>query len=221
MGYGRYVAAPLLSRAALLIALVSASFVPEEAFAQDAAPAAPAPPAAAAAAAAAPAVDALSTPPAQEGPPAEAAPVTQTPKPSPVLPGKYLAVGGLALGAGVVYFVSALFDSFATDAHSDATTLAQNRACGAGPSCSAFDDKRNDASHDRTVSGVLLGVGSVVAVGAMAAWIFWPEDEGSKPQDDNGKGPGSAGQRSSLLSSPWVAPSVGPQGASLTAGVRF
>ncbi len=209
MGYGPSVAAPLLPRTALVIAAVLAPFAAGTARAQEAAPAAPP-------------VASIDVPATPEKPPAESAPATQVPPPSPTIPGKYLAVGSLALGAGVAFFVSALFDSFATSAHTDATTLAQQRACGAGPSCSAFDAKHDDASHDRTVSGVFAIVGSGVALGAVAAWFFWPDDDDHAGKDDkSGDANRSSSARASSPSSPWFAPSVGPHGGSLTAGVRF
>jgi hypothetical protein len=215
LGYARSVAAPLLPRLTLVIAAVLAPFAASTARAQEAAPAAPAE-------SEAPPVASIDVPATPEKPPAESAPATPVPPPSPTISGKYLAVGSLALGAGVAFFVSALFDSFATSAHSDATTLAQQRACGAGPSCSAFDAKHDDASRDRTVSGVFAVVGAGVAVGAVAAWFFWPDDDDHAGKGEkNGDANRSSSARASSPSSPWLAPSVGPHGASLTAGVRF
>ena len=146
-----------------------------------------------------------STPP----PPPRAEDPTPIPPPGPTVSPKYVAVASLAVISAATFLVSAIFDSAAGSAHDDATTLAQERACGAGPSCSAFDAKQSDASRDRALSAVFAVVGGVSLGGAVGAWFFWPEDR----KEETPAGPGKA--------SGWLAPTFGPRGGSLEAGVRF
>jgi hypothetical protein len=142
-------------------------------------------------------------------PPPRAEDPTPLPPPGPTVATKYVVVGSLAVASAATFLVSAIFDSAAGSAHDDATTLAQQKACGAGPSCSAFDAKQSDASRDRTLSAVFAVVGGVSLAGAFGAWFFWPEDK----TEQTPSGPGKA--------SGWLAPSVGPRGGSLEAGLRF
>ncbi len=144
---------PLCSRAALLIAATLAS---STALAQEAVePSAP--------------TSSAATQPQPAQPPSNGtAPATQAEPSTATFPTKYVVVAGLGTAAIATFFVSALFDSLAGDAYNDGTTLAQQRACGSGPSCSAFDSKHDTDHDDRVVSGVFLGVGSVTTVAGHA-----------------------------------------------------
>jgi hypothetical protein len=145
-------------------------------------------------------------------PPPRAEDPTPIPPPGPTVSTKYVVVASLAVASAATFLVSGIFDSAADSAHDDATNLAQQKACGAGPSCSAFDAKQSDASRDRALSAVFAVVGGVSLAGAFGAWFFWPEDKKEQTPSGPGKASGANG---------WLAPSFGPRGGSLEAGVRF
>jgi hypothetical protein len=115
-----------------------------------------------------------------------------------------LALVAAAAAGGGAYFLAQSSDQAKT-ASRLRTGLMSSSACTDDPtsaSCSSLSDAVDAQHRDAALGVTLLAGAGAFAAGAFVAWLAWPRQQ-----------PGAVGA--------WVAPSVGPTGASIRAGVRF
>jgi hypothetical protein len=117
-----------------------------------------------------------------------------------IVAGSLAGLAVVSAGVGLVFGLQSI--SKGNDAAS-LNTLAGSANCPAAGAtiCNGLKNDYDSQKTDSTLAGVFYVAGGVLAAGAVATWLLWPQS--SKP----GSG--------------WIAPSFGPGSLGVAAGARF